>query len=264
MRWIRHAWMGALVALLAGCNGNLAIREITPKTIVLVDALQHDSYLSARGCITMERYGFAPLGDDTPIVESVMHQVKRKLEQDGYRVVLDTFPLDMNVKKYPYGYMIDPALHRYESRWTPEFMQWMGALEQANHAGAIVLVTQYWNSMNGNTGPFYSGFGVAAEINCIGIPPTIGFLYANMGADVFVAPELTRKFFTFDAGRVCDVPLPDADLDKVKAKAFGHDDLRPFAEQIARMGAVQVETELQHANVLRGPADSCALSGAHQ
>ena len=260
MRLGRTALLSAFVTLAAGCNGNLVIHDITPKTIVLVDAMPHQSYVAARGCLTTERYEIAPLGDDTAIVEDAIVHVQRRLEHEGYRVVLAKFSPDLELKKYPIGYMIDPILHRYESSWTPEFTRWMNSLEKANQAGAVVLVTRYVNSMNGNYGPFYSGFGVAAEINCIGIPPTAGFLYANMGADVFILPEVTRKFFTFDARQACDAPLPDEALDKVKAKTFHHDDLRPFAAQLARMGAVQVETELQHANVLHGPVDHCSLT----
>ncbi len=244
-------------AFLAGCNGDLIIHEVVPKTIVLVDVTRHESFVAPRGCLTLGGFRIEKLGNDLGVADDIVRRIQTKLERDGYQVHVVPFSDTLDARRYPVGYMVTPE-HPYETLWTPAFARWMGELDSMYHPGAVVFLTNYYKSLSGNQGPFYSGMGVTAQINCLDIPPTSGNVYANVGVDVFTFPEVTRKFFTYDARDACDVPLTDAVLDQIKAKTFGAQELAPFRGQLVHIGAVQVETELRHANVLRSPVDGCS------
>jgi len=243
------------VVLLAGCNGDLVIHEITPKTIVLVDALPHESFIAAQRCFSSPIFSVEQLGDDWNVSPEIIARVKARLELDGYQVRIEKFSDQLDVKKYPFGYMVSP-FQMYESRWTPAFQKWLLELGQ-HQPGAVVILTTYAASLYNEFGPYYRGYGVKASLNCLGIPPTSGHFYAHVGVNVFTYPEMMRKFFTKSPDDQCDIALPDAVIEGIKNKTLQHEDVARFHDLIVQLGSAQAEEELRKANVLHGAPDSC-------
>src|SRR4051812_29040147 len=216
--------------LLAGCNGNLIIHEITPKTIVLVDAMPHQQFEAAQRCFSGDIFSVTPLGDDTDMTVEVVAHVKARLEQDGYVVKVEPFSDQLDVKGYPFKYEASPG-QQYATRWTPAFARWLGELQGRDKAGAIVILKTYVNSLYNQYGPYYGGYGVHVSTNCIGIPPSAGSFYANVGVDVFTPSEPIRKYFSRGRGDQCDFPVPDSFIEAVKQNSLSAKDLLPYREQ---------------------------------
>ena len=255
-RSLRSGFAFAAV-LLAGCNGDLVIHEISPKTIVLVDAMPHEQFEAAQRCFSGGIFSVTSLGDDAGMTVEVMAHVQARLEQDGYVVKVEPFSEQLDVKGYPFKYEASPG-QQYATRWSPAFAAWLAELQRRNQAGAIVILKTYVNSLYNQYGPYYGGYGARVSTDCIGIPPSAGSFYANVGVDVFTASEPMRKYFSKGRTGQCDLPVPDSIIEAVKQKSLTAKDLLPYREQMIRLGAATAEDELRQANVLHGAAENCS------
>jgi len=257
---MKHALRSALAltgVFLSGCNGDLIIHEIAPKTLVLVDAMPHQQFEAAQRCFSGGIFSVAPLGDDAGMTNEIVAHVKARLEQDGYVVKVESFSDQLDVSGYPFKFEVSPG-RMYDTRWTPAFAGWLGEVQKRDQAGAIVILKTYMNSLYNQYGPFYGGYGVHVSTNCLGIPPSAGSFYANVGVDVFTPGEPMRKYFSKGRGEQCDLPVPDSMIESVKQKSLSANDLLPYREQMVRLGAATAEDELRQANVLHGAAESCS------
>jgi hypothetical protein len=254
-RWRLFAAL-AVVTCLAGCNGSLQIKEISPKRIALVDMLPRESFQATQRCLTLDIFHVDPVGDDGGISARLVTDVAARLEKEGYGVDIVAPSEKFDRKTFPGKYMVTPWL-MYNTEWHPALTSWLHDVGVAHNVGAVVFLTGYVVSLYGNAGPYYGGYGVQASVNCIGIPPTRVTFYANTGVNVFTLPDLKRKYFSTGGANYCNVDVPDAMEVKVKEGVLGPADLQPYVGDIQRIALVQIERELGGANVLHGATDSC-------
>jgi len=246
----------AAVTCLAGCNGSLQIKEISPKRIALVDMLPRESFQATQRCLTMDIFHVDPVGDDGGVSASLVTDVAARLEKEGYGVDIVAPSDKFDRRTFPGNYMITPWLV-YNTEWHPALTNWLHDVGAAHNVGAVVFLTGYSVSLYNLNGPYYHGYGVQASVNCIGIPPTRVSFYANTGINVFTLPDLKRKYFSTGTTNYCAVDVPSAMEAKVKAGVLEAADLQPYLGDIRKIALVQIERELGGANILHGATDSC-------